>query len=150
GFPEPGPDKFAYSALCYTAETDEQAQEDGRGLLWFLHRERHPYFNSPPGFASPTTMAKSMLGIGTKPYRDSYDSLEEKGMVLVGRADKMIEKVTCLYERCNIGHLLMMNEAGLMPTEKVRRSMELFAKEVYPAIRELGRREPVPQEVLAR
>jgi hypothetical protein len=50
----------------------------------------------------------------------------------------MIEKIRYLHERCGIGHLLMMNQAGFMTTEKVRRSMELFAQEVYPAVRELG------------
>jgi len=32
----------------------------------------------------------------------------------------------------------MMNQAGFMTAEETRRSMELFAKEVYPAIRHLG------------
>jgi hypothetical protein len=32
----------------------------------------------------------------------------------------------------------MMNQAGFMPSPQVRRSLELFAREVYPAIRELG------------
>ena len=57
---------------------------------------------------------------------------------MVGSPAKMIKKITYLHERCGIGHLLMMNQAGSMPTEKVRRSMELFAREVYPAIRHLG------------
>jgi hypothetical protein len=61
----------------------------------------------------------------------------------------MIEKIRYLHERCGIGHLLMMNQAGLMTPEKVRRSMELFAREVYPAIRELGERPPDRAPVLA-
>jgi hypothetical protein len=32
----------------------------------------------------------------------------------------------------------MMNQAGAMPEHQVRRSLELFASEVYPAIRALG------------
>jgi hypothetical protein len=32
----------------------------------------------------------------------------------------------------------MMNQAGFMPAERTRRSLELFAREVYPAIRNLG------------
>jgi alkanesulfonate monooxygenase SsuD/methylene tetrahydromethanopterin reductase-like flavin-dependent oxidoreductase (luciferase family) len=145
GLPEPGPDKFAYLALCYTAETDEQAQEDGKMLLWYLYRERHPYLNTPPGYVPPEAMAKAYLGIGTKPYRDSYEGLQAKGIIMVGSPDTMIKKITYLHERCGIGHLLMMNQAGFMPTEKVRRSLELFAKEVYPAIRELGERPRVAE-----
>jgi hypothetical protein len=58
--------------------------------------------------------------------------------MMVGNPDTMIEKISYLHERCGIGHLIIMNQAGFMPTDKVRRSLELFAKEVYPAIRELG------------
>ncbi len=51
----------------------------------------------------------------------------------------MIRKIRYLHERCGIGHLLMMNQAGFMSGEDVRKSLRLFAREVYPAIRELGR-----------
>ncbi len=143
--PEPGSDKFAYLALCYTAETDEQAEEDGKGLLWYLYRERHPYFNAPPGYVSAPAMAKAALGVGGKPYRDSFEGLQEKGIVIAGSPDTMIKKIKYLHERCGIGHLLMMNQAGFMPADKVRRSMELFAKEAYPAIRELGVQPRTPE-----
>jgi alkanesulfonate monooxygenase SsuD/methylene tetrahydromethanopterin reductase-like flavin-dependent oxidoreductase (luciferase family) len=138
GFPEPGPDRFAYLALCYTAETDEEAQRDGQGLLWYLYRERHPQFNAPPGYNPPQALAKSYLGGGAKGYRDSFETLQEKGIVIAGSPDTVIKKVRYLHERCGIGNLLMMNHAGTMPADKTRRSMELFAREVYPTIRDLG------------
>jgi alkanesulfonate monooxygenase SsuD/methylene tetrahydromethanopterin reductase-like flavin-dependent oxidoreductase (luciferase family) len=149
GLPEPGPDRFAYLALCYTGETDEQAEKDGKGLLWYLYRERHPQFSAVPGYASPQAMAKAYLGGPRKPYRDSFESLQAKGIVMTGSPDTMIKKISYLHERCGIGHLLMMNQAGLMPTKKVRRSMELFAREVYPAIRDLGERPPARETVAA-
>lgn len=148
GLPEPGADRFAYLALCYTGETDEQAEEDGKGLLWYLYRERHPRFNAVPGYAPPEAMARSYLGMAGKPYRDSFESLQAKGIVMVGSPETMIKKITYLHERCGIGHLLMMNQAGAMPTEKVRRSMELFTREVYPAIRQLGETSAVTGAVL--
>ena len=137
GLPEPGPDRFAYLALTFVGETDEQAKEEAKGLLWYLYRERHPQFNAPPGYVSPQAAAKMYLG-ASKPYRDSIEALMDKGIVIAGNPDTVIEKMTYLHERCNIGHMLMMNQAGFMPADKVRRSMELFAKEVYPAIRHLG------------
>lgn len=152
GLPEPGPDKFAYLALCYTAETDEEAQEYGKNLLWYLNRYRHPGFNTPPGYAPPGAIAKMMLGLAGKPYKDSFESLQEKGIVLVGSPETMIKKIKYLHDRCNTGHLLMMNQAGFMSGEKVRRSMELFAREVYPAIKDLGedrRTRPVQRELAA-
>ncbi len=149
GFPEPGPDKFAYLALCYTAETDEEAADYGKNLLWYLYRERHPQLNAPPGYLPPQVLAKQILGTAGKAYRDSFEQLQEKGIVLAGSPDTMIEKITYLHERCNIGHLLMMNHAGFMSPEKTRRSMELFAKEVYPAIKHLGAQPSGKSEALA-
>jgi alkanesulfonate monooxygenase SsuD/methylene tetrahydromethanopterin reductase-like flavin-dependent oxidoreductase (luciferase family) len=136
--PEPGPERFAYLALCYTAETDEQAQREGPGLLWYLYRQRHPGFNMPPGYNPPEVFAKQYRGVPRKAYGDSFEALQEKGIVLVGSPDTMIRKIRYLHERCGIGHLLMMNHAGFMSNPQVFRSMELFAREVYPAIRELG------------
>jgi alkanesulfonate monooxygenase SsuD/methylene tetrahydromethanopterin reductase-like flavin-dependent oxidoreductase (luciferase family) len=148
GLTEPGPDRFAYLALCHTAETDEQAQAEGEQLLWYLRRIRHPQFNAPPGYVSPRVHARAILGAAGKGYADSYETLQEKGIVMVGSPETMIRRIRTLYERCGIGHLLMMNHAGAMPEHQVRNSLELFAHEVYPAIRDLGAateptREPV-------
>jgi alkanesulfonate monooxygenase SsuD/methylene tetrahydromethanopterin reductase-like flavin-dependent oxidoreductase (luciferase family) len=138
GLSEPGPDRFAYLSMCYTADTDAQAQAEGEQLLWYLRRQRHPQFNAPPGYVSPRVHAQTILGGARKGYGDSYETLQEKGIVMVGNPDTMIRRIKTLYERCGIGHLLMMNQAGAMPDKQVRKSLELFAREVYPAIRELG------------
>ena len=143
GLPAPGPDRFAYLAMCYTAETDAQAQAEGEQLLWYLRRVRHPQFNAPPGYVSPLVQARSILGAAGKGYADSYETLQEKGIVMVGSPETMIKRIRTLYERCGIGHLLMMNHAGAMPEHQVRKSLGLFAREVYPAIRDLGAREEV-------
>ncbi len=143
GLSAPGPDRFAYLALCHTAETDAQAQAEGEQLLWYLQRVRHPQFNAPPGYVAPAAQARSILGAAGKGYADSYETLQEKGIVMVGSPDTMIQRIRTLYERCGIGHLLMMNHAGAMPDHQVRKSLELFSRAVYPAIRELGAREEV-------
>jgi alkanesulfonate monooxygenase SsuD/methylene tetrahydromethanopterin reductase-like flavin-dependent oxidoreductase (luciferase family) len=138
GLSEPGADRFAYLALCHTAETDAQAQAEGEQLLWYLRRLRHPQFNAPPGYVSPRVHAQTILGGARKGYADSFETLQEKGILMVGSPETMIRRIRTLYERCGIGHLLMMNHAGAMPDHQVRRSLELFAREVYPAIRDLG------------
>ncbi len=143
GLSAPGPDRFAYLALCHTAETDAQAQAEGEQLLWYLRRVRHPQFNAPPGYVAPAAQARSILGAAGKGYADSYETLQEKGIVMVGSPDTMIQRIRTLYERCGIGHLLMMNHAGAMPDHQVRKCLELFSRAVYPAIRELGAREEV-------
>jgi alkanesulfonate monooxygenase SsuD/methylene tetrahydromethanopterin reductase-like flavin-dependent oxidoreductase (luciferase family) len=141
GLPEPGPDRFAYLALCYTAETDEQALDEGRELMWYLNRRRHPVLANPPGFNSVKTNLLMLSGV-TKPYTDTFESLMAKGVVIAGSPTTVLKQVREWHNR-GIGHLLMMNQAGTLSAELTRRSMKLFAEEVYPEVREWG---PTPTE----
>ena len=149
GYPAPTPDKFAYLALVYVSDSEEDAQSYGQELLWYLYRERHPQLNAPPGYLPPQIQANIVLGKMGKAYRDSFEQLQEKGIVIAGTPDQVLEKVKYLHERCSIGHLLMMSHAGFMSAEKTRRSLELFAKEVYPAIKDLGETPSQQREVAA-
>jgi len=135
GLPEPGNDRFAYLALCHTAETDELALEQGRELMWYLGRRRHAALTNPPGFNSVRTNMMMMSGID-KPRGDTFESLMAKGIILCGSPTTVAKQAKEWHNR-GVGHLLMMNQAGAMSPEVTRRSMELFAKEVYPELREL-------------
>ena len=138
GLPEPGPDKFAFLCLAYVGETDEQARKEGKALMWYVDDVRHPGFYNPPGYNPPEATARTLMGPGTRRELGSWEELNEKGMAIWGNPDTVIKKIKYLHERCHVGHLLLMMQAGTMPTEHTRKSLKLFAEEVYPAIRELG------------
>jgi alkanesulfonate monooxygenase SsuD/methylene tetrahydromethanopterin reductase-like flavin-dependent oxidoreductase (luciferase family) len=76
----------------------------------------------------------------------SWEELNEVGIAIWGNPDTVIKKISYLHERCQVGHLMMMMQAGFMPTEHTRKSLKLFAEEVYPAIRDLGEPLDAPQE----
>jgi alkanesulfonate monooxygenase SsuD/methylene tetrahydromethanopterin reductase-like flavin-dependent oxidoreductase (luciferase family) len=147
---EAPPEKFAYMGMAYTAETDEQAQQDSRELLWGMSRTRHPNFGHAPGFEAPAVLARAFSRgpasaeaggdqrLAIRLGRINFDALQAGGGLIVGSPATMIKKITYLYERYGIGHLILLGRSGLMPTKKVLRSLELFAGEVYPAVRELG------------
>ena len=134
GLPAPGNERFAYLALTYVAETDEQALDEGKELMWYTGRRRHPGFSNPPGFNSVRTNMMILSGID-KPRGDTFDSLRSKGIVIAGSPTTVVKQIKEWHNR-GIGHLLMMNHAGSLSTELTRRSMKLFAEEVYPEIRE--------------
>ena len=71
-----------------------------------------------------------------KPRGDTFDSLRSKGIVIAGSPTTVVQQIKEWHKR-GIGHLLMMNHAGSLSTELTRRSMKLFADEVYPEVREL-------------
>src|SRR5581483_2493781 len=116
-------------------ETDEKAMEQGRELMWYLGRKRHAALTNPPGVNSVRTNMMMMGGID-KPRGDTFESLIAKGIIICG-SPTTVAKQAKEWHRRGVGHLLMMNQAGAMSPEVTRRSMELFAKEVYPELREL-------------
>lgn len=137
-YPEPGPEKFAYCALCYTAETEAQAEEGGQKLLWYLNKRRPVGFFAPPGFVPPQGLLRFYDPSGNARYNRSLDQLREQGVIICGTPDVVLKKIKYLHERTGVGHLLMMNQAGFLDTKETRRSMELFAQEVYPEMRQMG------------
>jgi hypothetical protein len=118
-------------SLCYTAETDEQAMDEGRELMWYLNRRRHPALANPPGFSSVQANLMMMAGID-KPRTDTFESLCEKGIIIAGSPRKIKE-----WHNRGVGHMLMMNQSGVLSAEQTRRSMKLFAEEVYPELQAL-------------
>src|SRR5581483_9549411 len=116
-------------------ETDEKAMEQGRELMWYLGRKRHAALTNPPGFNSVRTNMMMLSGID-KPRSDTFESLMAKGIVICGSPTTVAKQVKEWHRR-GVGHLLMMNQAGALGPELTRRSMELFAREVYPELREL-------------
>jgi alkanesulfonate monooxygenase SsuD/methylene tetrahydromethanopterin reductase-like flavin-dependent oxidoreductase (luciferase family) len=138
GLPEPTPDKFAFLSLVHVGETDEQAREQGQALMWYFQGLRHPGFANPPGFIPAEAAARVYTSPSTRRDLGTWEELNETGIAIWGSPDTVIRKIKELHQRCQVGHLMMMMQAGLMPTEHVRSSMKLFAEEVYPAIRELG------------
>ena len=112
GLPEPGPDKFAFLCLAYVGETDEQARKEGKALMWYLDDVRHPGFYNPPGYNPPEATARTLMGPGTRRELGSWEELNEKGMAIWGSPDTVIKKIKYLHERCQVGHLLLMMQAG--------------------------------------
>jgi alkanesulfonate monooxygenase SsuD/methylene tetrahydromethanopterin reductase-like flavin-dependent oxidoreductase (luciferase family) len=138
GLPEPGSDKFAYLCIGHVAETDEQASIEGEQLLWYLRLQRNPPFFLPPGFASASRLARVAKGAFGHP-RESWEQLMDMGVVIGGSPDTVIKQITRLNDEVGgLGHLMMMNQAGFMPTEQVQKSLKPFAAEVYPAIKQLS------------
>ena len=92
-------------------------------------------FFAPPGFVPPQGLTRFFDPEGNARYNRAYEDLIDQGVIIAGTPKKVIEKVRYLHDRCGVGHLLMMNQAGFMTHEETKRSMELFATEVYPELR---------------
>ncbi len=63
--------------------------------------------------------------------------------MVFGTPDQVVDQINRLYELLGgFDHLLLMQQAGALDHASVVRSMTLFAKEVYPRVKDLPRTLP--------
>ena len=135
-------DRLAYAALIYTGETDEEGFAGARKLMWYITANKVPIqFNNPPGYASVEANV-AMMKNAKGPYMFGDFSLEtliEQGIVFAGSPDTVYKQIKKFYDHVGgFGHLLIMGQAGFLEHDETVKGMDMFAKEVYPRLKELN------------
>ena len=135
----PGPEHFGYQLRALVADTDEKAQELGRGFMWTIgHRQRGPReHNDPPGYQSRvarTMQQRRPVGPGQSL---TYEQQQELNAIIVGSPETVTRKLVNTVEKLNPGYLILVGIDGPIPHEDVMRSIELLGKEVVPALHEI-------------
>lgn len=135
--------QLALLSLCNVADTEEQARENAKELMWYLQGYVPNHFWTPYGYAPVQEIMKGYRPNNTGSFTSfrtiTLEQLEEMGIMISGTPDTVIKKIKYLYERVGgLGHLMLMSQAGFLNSTKTKRSLELLAKEVYPALKELG------------
>jgi alkanesulfonate monooxygenase SsuD/methylene tetrahydromethanopterin reductase-like flavin-dependent oxidoreductase (luciferase family) len=136
---KPGPEHFGYQVRAIVADTDERAQEIGRGFLWNVdHRMRGPReHNDPPGYQSQVARDLSMRRAGGPGQRMSYEQLQEVNAIVVGSPETVTRKLTETVKSLSPGHLILIGSDGNIPHKHVMRSIELLGREVIPALHDI-------------
>ena len=133
----------AFMPLVYTTDSEADAARGADELLWYVRASKtEPQFKNPPGYASIPLNVKALQGAfsgRTEGVRaQGLDYMMEQGIVIAGTPDKVAARIRLLYDQVGgFDHLLMMQQAGHMDHKRTVRSMTMFAKEVYPQIRDL-------------
>ena len=144
GLPAASLDRFAYAALVYTGETDEEGYAGARKLMWYVEANKVPFqFTSPPGYQPPAAMAGAMKGPASGVFKmfqnPDLGSFMENGLVFAGNPDSVYRQIVKLYEHVGgFGQLLLMGQAGFLDHDETVKGMQLFAREVYPRLKELN------------
>jgi alkanesulfonate monooxygenase SsuD/methylene tetrahydromethanopterin reductase-like flavin-dependent oxidoreductase (luciferase family) len=144
----PGGGGTAYMPLVYTADTEEEAEKGARELTWYLAAKSEPQYRNPPGYVPVEFNVQALKGtfVGrTDAMRQkSLEFLKEEGVIVYGTPDSVAAQIKRLYDLVGgFDHLLMMQQAGWLDHARTVKSMTLFAKEVYPQIRDLARTKPL-------
>ena len=143
GLPVAGMDRFAYAALIYTGETDEEGYAGARKLMWYVEGNKVPtQFTNPPGYHPIGSSVSAMKGAPSiyKMFQNpKLDEFMENGLVFAGNPDSVYRQIMKMYEYVGgFGHLLIMGQAGFLDHKETVKGMKLFSREVYPRLKELA------------
>jgi alkanesulfonate monooxygenase SsuD/methylene tetrahydromethanopterin reductase-like flavin-dependent oxidoreductase (luciferase family) len=144
---QPGGGGVAFMPLVYVADNEAEAERGAHELTWYLKAKVEPQYRNPPGFAPIEANVQAMkTGVAARSRTNdslrsvSIEEQRELGSMVYGTPDQVVEQIKREYHRVGgFDHLLMMMQAGFLDHERTVKNMTLFAKEVYPRIRDLPR-----------
>ncbi len=137
-------DRLAYAALVYVGDSEARARAGAEKLLWYITANKvPPHFSNPPGYV-PVAMnvqlargAQNVVSMfGTK--QGTVEGAIEAGTMFAGTPDQVLEQIKKHWHHVGgYGHLLIMGQAGFLEHDDTVHGIRMFAREVYPRLKEL-------------
>jgi len=139
------PYSLGFAQVVAVSETDEQAERDyAPHMDYFYNRCLHVYngFADAPGYRTISTIKAGQLGqVGRQAAlrREglTWKDFLDEGYIIAGSPKTVRDRLREALKSLNCGHLMMIMQVGSMTPELVRKSTELFAREVMPDLRDL-------------
>jgi len=158
GLPKVTTENFAYAALVYVGDTDEEGIRVGSKLLWFLNtslKSAPQYAKFLPGTIAPemapaiyrtapaaATVANPEKGVvpaGANARRLMSITPEEamaQGILFAGNPDSVYRQIMAFHDKVGgFGHLALIGRSGFMTHAESVKGIKLFAGEVLPRLR---------------
>ncbi len=161
GLPKVTTDNFAYAALVYVGDSDEEGLRVGGQLLWFLNtslKSAPQYSKFLPG-AVPPQAAPALYRTRPKPAAAldlvnaekgvaaagqnaarlmsiTVPQAMEQGILFAGNPDSVHRQIMEFYDKVGgFGHLALIGRSGFMTHAELVKGIRLFANEVLPRLR---------------
>jgi alkanesulfonate monooxygenase SsuD/methylene tetrahydromethanopterin reductase-like flavin-dependent oxidoreductase (luciferase family) len=126
--------QWGVSRQIYVAPTDAQAQAEARDAeLWYQESFRRFVLPDRIVDAHPS-LQPHFRQLAERLAHVNWDDLVRE-TVAFGSPDTVARKIERM-QALGVGHLLCWMNFGGLPQDRIRRSMELFAREVMPHFRE--------------
>ncbi|GGC28472.1 monooxygenase [Siccirubricoccus deserti] len=164
GLPKVTTDNFAYAAMVYVGDTEEEGIEGGSKLLWFLNTslKAAPQYNKfLPGAAPPQaapglyrTKPRADAGIAFANAEKGVTSASQnaqklmgltaqeamqQGILFAGNPDSVHRQIMEFYDKVGgFGHLCLIGRSGFMTHAESKKGIRLFSNEVLPRLREIA------------
>jgi alkanesulfonate monooxygenase SsuD/methylene tetrahydromethanopterin reductase-like flavin-dependent oxidoreductase (luciferase family) len=148
---ESSPYQLGWLCPIYVAESDEQAwKEYEKHLFYFAKQLLKGLVVLPPGYTS----VRSIAGIHTALSKflstvETRKQVEDGCYAIVGSPETVKQKLLENGKKLGVGNLLGLFQLGTLPADLTRKNMQLFAKEVMPALQAV-QHAPLPAMAPAR
>src|SRR6266705_2752768 len=106
-----------------------------------------PRLAMPPGYITEATQRAGIQGqIGRAASLDArqkarattqMEDIVERGYVIIGSPDEVVEQLTTVATDLNVGHLMLLLQFGSMGKDLAKYNTKLFAEQVLPKLRGL-------------
>lgn len=160
-----GSENFGYVIPTFIAETEERAQELGKGFLFGGGQNAfaRPEHTLPPGYNSKDAIRRlarqphgSWLGVSGNKLRGhieeqridpeevhrrlepGYQRAQQNLQFIIGNPESVTKKLKTIVSVLRPGSLVLFNVQGHVSNQDRQTSMRLFAQEVAPALREFA------------
>ena len=107
-------------------------------MTYFVQKLLKGLLITPPGYTSPRSMLKILDAVKKKQFMascESWDDLEQGDFIVAGSPATVRDKLFRILDRLGAGNLLALLQLGTLGAELTRKNMDLFAREVMPALR---------------
>ena len=130
--------QLGWAVPVYVAATDQQAHEEAR-----LHFEtfRNVFVRMPlemllpPGYTSRDSM-KNVMKAKAQMFGDvTLEQALELGLFVCGSPETVRKAFEAHWKEMRFGNLLVLCQFATLPADLTRKNMELFAREVMPALK---------------
>lgn len=133
--------QLGWAVPVYVGATDEQARSEAR-----VHFEafRNVFVRMPlemllpPGYTSRESL-KNVMKAKAQMFGDvTLEQALELGLFVCGSPSTVLASFQKHWEEMRFGNLLVMCQFGTLPASLTRQNLELFAREVMPALKRLS------------
>jgi alkanesulfonate monooxygenase SsuD/methylene tetrahydromethanopterin reductase-like flavin-dependent oxidoreductase (luciferase family) len=155
----PGFDRYAYLAMAVVGNSDREARERAEKMRLYLATLPRvmPGTTNPAGYTPIGDNVRllsagaggggrwkgSMIDGRPLPDQPTLEDLAAAGILFFGTPDQVVRQISDFFHAVGgFGHLLMEGQAGTLDHAETVNSLTLFAKEVYPRLKELTTVDP--------
>lgn len=129
--------QLGWSVPVYVSDTDESARREAKVHFEALRNRflKMPFeMILPPGYTSRESMKGIMAAKSQLAGETTLEQAIELGMFFCGSAATVRQSLEHHWKEMRFDNLLTMCQFGTLPEDLTRRNMELFARDVLPAL----------------